>query len=47
MNDYTLAVRVIDALKFKVPTPRDYENYLAELKPVMTELGVDKPEDLR
>ena len=47
VNDYTLATRVVDALKYKCPTPRDFESYLTELKPVMTELGVDKPDDLR
>jgi len=47
LNDYTLAVRALEALHYKVPSPKDYQAYLTELKPVIDELGVDQPENLK
>jgi len=46
LNDYTLAVRVLAAVKHKVPSASLYATYLEHLNPTITELGIDTPEAL-
>ncbi|KAI0066547.1 COX5A-domain-containing protein [Artomyces pyxidatus] len=46
VNDYSTAVRIFEGIKEKVENKTQYEAYLAELKPVREELGIDTKEEL-
>jgi len=46
LNDYPTAVRVFEGIKAKVENKNQYEQYLAELKDLREELGIDLVEDL-
>ncbi|OXB41878.1 hypothetical protein B1J92_J00429g [Nakaseomyces glabratus] len=46
VNDLPTAVRVFEALKYKVENEEQYKAYLDELKEVREELGVPLKEDL-
>ncbi|RDW71477.1 cytochrome c oxidase subunit 5A-like protein [Coleophoma cylindrospora] len=46
VNDYPTAVRIFEGIKAKVENKGQYEQYLAELKPLREELGVSLKEDL-
>lgn len=51
LNSMALAARVLEALKQKVGSAgqggnKVYEEYMAELKPVIDELGIPTPEEL-
>lgn len=46
VNDLPTAIRVFEALKFKVENPEQYAAYLEELKDVRKELGVPLKEEL-
>ncbi|KAI8338252.1 cytochrome c oxidase subunit VA-domain-containing protein [Chlamydoabsidia padenii] len=46
VNDYATAVRVFEGLKEKVENDKQYQQYLEELAPLKTELGVLTKEEL-
>ncbi|PKS07945.1 hypothetical protein jhhlp_006557 [Lomentospora prolificans] len=46
VNDFATAVRVFEAIKAKVETPSQYQEYLDELKPLREEFGIELKEDL-
>ncbi|KAK3402979.1 cytochrome c oxidase polypeptide 6, mitochondrial [Sordaria brevicollis] len=46
VNDFPTAVRVFEGIKAKVENKGQYEQYLAELKPLREELGITLKEDL-
>ena len=46
VNDLPTAIRVFEALKFKVETQEQYDAYLEELKGVREELGIPLKEEL-
>ncbi|KAK4680261.1 Cytochrome c oxidase subunit 6 [Podospora pseudoanserina] len=46
VNDFPTAVRVFEGIKAKVENKGQYEQYLAELKPLREELGIELKEDL-
>ncbi|KAI0514388.1 cytochrome c oxidase subunit [Xylaria bambusicola] len=46
VNDFPTAVRVFEGVKAKVENNGQYEQYLAELKPLREELGIVLKEDL-
>lgn len=47
VNDYALAVRIIEAIKFKCGKEKDlYPYILQEIMPTLDELGIDTPEKL-
>jgi cytochrome c oxidase subunit 5a len=46
VNDFATAVRVFEAIKAKVETPSQYQQYLDELKPLREEFGIELKEDL-
>ncbi|KDQ62975.1 hypothetical protein JAAARDRAFT_28962 [Jaapia argillacea MUCL 33604] len=46
VNDYATAVRIFEGIKEKVENKQQYEAYLAELKPVREELGIETKEEL-
>ncbi|KAK4467025.1 cytochrome c oxidase subunit VA-domain-containing protein [Cladorrhinum samala] len=46
VNDFPTAVRVFEGIKSKVENKGQYEQYLAELKPLREELGIALKEDL-
>ena len=46
VNDYSTAVRVFEGIKQKVENKRQYDEYLKELEPIRSELGVTLREDL-
>lgn len=46
VNDFSLAVRIFEAIKFKVSNEGQYKKYLEVLNPVREELGVSLKEDL-
>ncbi|KAK5070838.1 Cytochrome c oxidase subunit 6 [Lithohypha guttulata] len=46
VNDYPTAVRIFEGIKAKVENIHQYEEYLAELKPIREELGINLKEDL-
>lgn len=46
VNDLPTAIRVFEALKYKVEAPEQYEAYLEELSDVRKELGVPLKEEL-
>ncbi|KAM0335747.1 hypothetical protein ACHAQA_000797 [Verticillium albo-atrum] len=46
VNDFATAVRVFEGVKAKVENKGQYEQYLAELKPLREELGLTLKEDI-
>ena len=46
VNDLPTAMRVFEALKYKVESPDQYEAYLVELEDLRKELGVPLKEEL-
>ncbi|ETS77029.1 Cytochrome c oxidase subunit 6 [Pestalotiopsis fici W106-1] len=46
VNDFPTAVRIFEGIKAKVENKGQYEQYLAELKPLREELGILLKEDL-
>ncbi|CAI8505156.1 Cytochrome c oxidase subunit 6 [Hanseniaspora opuntiae] len=46
VNDLPTAMRVFEALKYKVETPDQYEAYLVELEDLRKELGIPLKEEL-
>merc|ERR1712002_1088122 len=47
INDYSLAVRFLEAVKFKCGGKMEIYNYVInEVKPTLTELGIETPEEL-
>ncbi|ODQ63377.1 COX5A-domain-containing protein [Nadsonia fulvescens var. elongata DSM 6958] len=46
VNDFPTAVRLFEGLKYKVENQSQYDEYLAELKPLREELGITLKEDL-
>jgi len=46
VNDYPTAVRVFEGIKAKTENKGQYEQYLAELKPLREELGILLKEDM-
>ncbi|KAI8059112.1 cytochrome c oxidase subunit VA-domain-containing protein [Gongronella butleri] len=46
VNDYATAVRVFEGLKEKVENDSQYEEYLKELAPLKTDLGVLTKEEM-
>ncbi|KAL2760596.1 hypothetical protein ACRALDRAFT_1059619 [Sodiomyces alcalophilus JCM 7366] len=46
VNDFATAVRIFEGIKAKVENKGQYEQYLAELKPLREELGVPLKEDI-
>ncbi|RBQ79020.1 hypothetical protein VDGD_01394 [Verticillium dahliae] len=46
VNDFATAVRVFEGVKAKVENKGQYEQYLAELKPLREELGLSLKEDI-
>ncbi|KAL5535895.1 COX6 [Sanghuangporus sanghuang] len=46
VDDYSTAVRIFEGIKEKVENKKQYEAYLAELKGVKDELGVNTKEEL-
>ena len=46
VNDLPTAMRVFEALKYKVETPDQYQAYLVELEDLRKELGVPLKEEL-
>ncbi|SAM00951.1 hypothetical protein [Absidia glauca] len=46
VNDFATAVRVFEGLKDKVENDKQYQQYLEELAPLKTELGVLTKEEL-
>ncbi|KAJ1678607.1 Cytochrome c oxidase subunit 6 [Spiromyces aspiralis] len=46
INDYATGVRVFEALKAKVDTPKQYDQYVEALRPVKDELGILTTEEL-
>ncbi|CAI4213760.1 unnamed protein product [Parascedosporium putredinis] len=46
VNDFATAVRVFEAIKAKVETSGQYQEYLDELKPLREEFGIELKEDL-
>jgi cytochrome c oxidase subunit 5a len=46
LDDFSTAVRIFGGLKGKTENDRQYEQYLAYLRPLMDELGVMTPEEL-
>ncbi|KAL1412190.1 Cytochrome c oxidase subunit 6 [Vanrija albida] len=46
VNDYATAVRILEGVKEKVENKGQYEQYLAALKPVIDELGIQTKEQL-
>ncbi|KAJ3005327.1 Cytochrome c oxidase subunit 6 [Thoreauomyces humboldtii] len=45
-NSFATAVRTIEALKSKTHSEKQYKQYIENLKPLMTELGIVEKEDL-
>ncbi|KAK3904204.1 cytochrome c oxidase subunit VA-domain-containing protein [Staphylotrichum tortipilum] len=46
VNDFPTAVRIFEGIKAKVENKGQYEQYLAELKPLREELGIELKEDM-
>ena len=46
VNDYALATRVFEGIKFKVENQGQYKQYLEALAPVREELGISLKEEL-
>ncbi|KAF3920294.1 hypothetical protein AA313_de0209352 [Arthrobotrys entomopaga] len=46
VNDFPTAVRIFEGIRAKVENGTQYEQYLAELKPLREELGVQLAEEL-
>ncbi|KAH8088111.1 cytochrome-c oxidase chain VI precursor [Filobasidium floriforme] len=46
VDDYATAVRILEGVKEKVENKGQYQAYLDELKPIITELGVTTKEQL-
>ncbi|KAI9760640.1 MAG: Cytochrome c oxidase subunit 6 [Chaenotheca gracillima] len=46
VNDFPTAVRIFEGIKAKVENKAQYQEYLAELKDLRTEMGVSLKEDL-
>ncbi|SPN97600.1 probable cytochrome-c oxidase chain VI precursor [Cephalotrichum gorgonifer] len=46
VNDFATAVRVFEAIKAKVETPAQYQQYLDELAPLREEFGIHTKEEL-
>ncbi|KAI8886095.1 COX5A-domain-containing protein [Backusella circina FSU 941] len=46
VNDYATAVRVFEGLKDKVESEKQYKEYLDELAPIRSELGILTKEEL-
>ncbi|KAF3932757.1 hypothetical protein ABW19_dt0205949 [Dactylella cylindrospora] len=46
VNDFPTAVRIFEGIRAKVENNQQYEQYLAELKPLKDELGVELAEEL-
>ncbi|KAH7362026.1 cytochrome c oxidase polypeptide VI [Plectosphaerella cucumerina] len=46
VNDFATAIRIFEGIKSKVENKGQYEQYLAELKPLREELGVPLKEDI-
>ena len=46
VNDFSLAVRIFEGLKFKTENDNQYKQYLEVLKPLREELGVPLKEEI-
>ena len=46
VNDYATAVRVFEGVKEKVENDKQYQEYLQELSPIKSELGILTKEEM-
>jgi cytochrome c oxidase subunit 5a len=46
LNSFSIAARVVQALREKIQDEKIYKEYLTELEPTLKELGVPTPEEL-
>jgi cytochrome c oxidase subunit 5a len=47
VNDYATAVRVFEGLRDKVESEKQYKEYLEELAPIRSELGIQTIDELK